>query len=250
MGEQTPLPEEGAGTPTPEEGMSTQDQTPETPEATPQEEATPEEAPGTETAPDDTPDPILQVFEEAGITGVESREQAIEKVKGLNSLVGDQTVAKQRQIVDALVKSTGMTEGQILDALQSGGNAPITPSQGGQPQTQDSPALERTIRLEADTFIDKTPEAGKVRDRLVQRMKETGLSAREVWKQDFEPLVSVGKTQGAKRLQSTTKGQPAAGGSTTDIAGKQKQIPAKEKYRGKSAAEMRADLMKSQPSGK
>lgn len=189
-------------TPTPEHEMTPKEETLEPTEANPvTQEAT---------------DP-LEVLKEAGITKYSTKEEAVEGLKNLNAMVGDQTVAQQRKIAEALSKQTGYSLEEIISVFDSGGT--IEPAKAEQPVPQEKDtdalaALHGVRQMKVENLVKEIPEAKLVEAQILERVKATGEDPKVVWLTDFSPLVEAGRELGGKRLKKTIEGQPMKAAST------------------------------------
>lgn len=200
MESQTPT-AEGAAVPTPPAGMSPQDSAP---EAQPKQEAKPAE---------------LTFIEETLGREFPSLEEARASLKNLNSLVGDQTISKQRKALEKIARQANLTPEELLEVVES----QETQDHNGTAETPvESPTLsslpddttKRLTRIETDTFVKDNPEAAAVRDQLFAEALQTGRPVQDLWATRFAPLIEVGKKHGARKLQNTLEGQPTRATST------------------------------------
>lgn len=206
MESQTPE-QEGAAAPTPDPGMSAQDSAPKTAETT------------AATKPEKSAE--QRFIEETLGKEFDSLDQAKESLKNLNSMVGDQTVAKQRKALDKLAKQAGLTPDELIEVIET---QDINLPQGEAPTqeavvhaaTRDLPDenTKRLTRLETSQFIKDTPEAAIVKDQLFAEALTSGKPVDELWSVKYGPIVAEAKKLGAKKLQSNIEGQPTRATST------------------------------------
>lgn len=198
MEEQTPN-QEGVATPTPEAGMSTNDS------------AQTQADPSTEAQPAEEKKPeSLKIIEESLGREFRNVEEAQESLRNLNSLVGDQTVSKQRKALEKLAKESNVTTDELIELVESPN---FTQPQLNQETTTDTNPVEvdqtlaKVTRIEVDTLTEKVPAAGKIKDAIFAEALQTGKPAREIWDMKYAPIHEAGKESGAKKLQTTLEGQ-------------------------------------------
>lgn len=208
MEEQTPK-EEGAAVPTPQSGMSS--------DSSAQTQADSEKkAPSAEEKPDS-----LKIVEEALGREFKTPEEAIESLKNLNSLVGDQTVSKQRKALEKLANQSNISVDELIEVIETQSDIPQKESQDTQenqetqqvtPKTTSvvevDPTLAKVTRIEVDNFIDKVPAAKEVKDAIFAEALQTGKTVKQIWDVKYAPVHEAGKKLGAKKLQTTLEGQP------------------------------------------
>jgi hypothetical protein len=203
MDTQTPTKEgeELGNQPTPEAGMQPQDQAP---KADPVKEAKPSE---------------LKVIEEA--TGRDfggNIDEAKKYLTNLNSLVGDQTVAKQRKALEKLAQQANLTPNELLEVIETQNiQVPTEQPAPEAPRTPD-PSVSRLTRLEVNDLIAKQPDAESIKDTLFAEALATGKPVEEIWNAKYAPVMEAGKKLGAKKLQQTKEGQPLKGTSNASEA--------------------------------
>lgn len=196
-------PEEGQPvaqeTPTPPADMSTTNQTP----AADQSQKT--EAKPTE----------VLFAEEALGRQFDSKEDALKALKNLNSMVGDQTIAKQRKALEKIAQQSQMTPDELIAVLenQTVTEQPDAPAQPAQ-ATQPADTSKRLARIEVDEVIKNDPDAAAIRETLFAESLASGRPAQEIWQGKYKPLVEVGKKAGVEQLQQTKKSQPVKATST------------------------------------
>lgn len=144
-----------------------------------------------------------------------SREEAQKALKNLNSMVGDQTLARQRKIVERVAQQSGLSTDELAEVLeqQTPTETVTEPVQTIQP-TSASSESKRLTRLEVDEVVKNDPDAASIRDSIFAKSLATGLSAQEIWEKEYKPLVEVGRKSGAKKLQENLQGQPLRATST------------------------------------
>lgn len=182
---------------------------------TPQVEMSPQESsePTATNLEKEVSDP-LEVFKAAGIADVTTKEEAIQKLKNLNSFVGDQTIAKLRKIGDTLTKKTGYQLEELADIVEGinlDNNQPIV----NQPDEARA-ALATARSLQVELFVRDIPEARAIKDSLLEDVRASGKSPEEIWGIKYAPLVKLGRESGAKKLQSNIESQPTKAVSTTE----------------------------------
>jgi len=196
METQTPT-AEGHG-PTPP-GMAPQDSAPKADPVVTQPEAKPAE---------------LKVIEDALGREFSSLDDAKNTLKHLNSLVGDQTLSKQRKAVEKIASQANVSTDELYEILeQSPLETPEAPEPAIQP-TMASNESKRLTRLEVDEVVKNDPDASAIRDTLFAKSLASGVPAQEIWEREYKPLVEVGRKNGAKKLQSHLEGQPLPAHST------------------------------------
>lgn len=228
MSEQTPN-QAAAGTATLEPGMSPVEVTPATPAANPPAQQA-----------QAMPDPVIEALQEAGVStrGITTREEALTKLRNLNSMVGDEAIAVQRKIAQHLTSQTNLSESELVEYLESGATTQVTPSENPRPVVSNELKLanERTTKLLVKDLVRDIPEAKSVESKLLARSLETGKDPEDIWAQEFQPILKAGMEQGAKKLQSTMEAQPTSAVST------QTETTTKLNMKEMTAAEMRKHL--------
>jgi ribosome-binding protein aMBF1 (putative translation factor) len=206
MEDQTPQ-ADAETTATPQTGMPPEEEASTTTVANP-EPSTPEAQ--------DQSDP-LAILKEAGINKYSTREEAIEGLKNLNKLVGDQTVAQQRKVTEALVEQTGLSPEELAEYLAQGNvavNQPETATAQPQISRETKIALERSTKVLVRDFIREKPEAKPLQDAILQKALVSGKDPEQIWAEEYEPIFKAGTASGGKKLQQTIEGQPAKATST------------------------------------
>ena len=203
MEKQTPK-EEGTAVPTPSTGMSEQDSAS---KADPQVEK-PVEA----EQPVEEKSAEVKFAEKTLGREFTSQEEAEKAIVNLKSLVGDQTISKQRKALESLYKQTNLSVDELIEVIDTQGlNVPE------QAQTEPTPNIvpnlpddttKRVVRIETDAFIKEVPEAKDIRDSLFAKAIQTGKPVKEIWDAEYASIFETGKKIGAKKLQTTTEGQP------------------------------------------
>lgn len=193
--------EEGKALPTPPADMSTTNQTPAA-----------DQSPRTEAKPAE----VLFAEEALGRT-FDSKEEAQKALKNLNSMVGDQTLAKQRKIVERIAQQSGLSADELAEVLenqpaQEFTNQP-TQTQTIQPTTASNES-KRLTRIEVDKVVSTDGSAEAVRDVLFAESLASGLSAQEIWERKYKPIVEAGKKAGVEQLRQTKVSQPVQATST------------------------------------
>jgi hypothetical protein len=159
---------------------------------------------------------VLFAEESLGRT-FESKEEAQKALKNLNSLVGDQTTAKQRRAIEKISRQANLTPEELYEILETQSAPEINQDTPGQPTiqpTQASDADKRLTRLEVDEVVKNDPDANLVRDTLFAESLTSGKPASEIWASKYKPLVEKGKQAGAAKLQQTKISQPLKAAST------------------------------------
>lgn len=196
MESQTPT-QEGTAVPTPPAGMSPNDSA--QVQADPSMEATPAVKPAE-----------LRVIEESLGREFSSVEEAKQSLKNLNSLVGDQTVSKQRKALEKLASQANLTPDELIEVIEAQAQNPTEEVQTPEvaKTIQADPTAARLTRIEVNSLISSTPEAAAVKDQLFAEALKTGKTVEEIWASKFYPVFEAGKKTGAKKLQTTLEGQP------------------------------------------
>lgn len=145
-----------------------------------------------------------------------SVEEAEKSIKNLNSLVGDQSISKQRQALEKIAKQANLSTEELIQVIETQDIAPQPVEETPEPVVRNLPddQTKRLVRLETDTFIKDNPEAKVIRDQLFAEALKTGKPVEEVWSSTYAPIIEAGKKIGAKKLQSTLEGQPTRATST------------------------------------
>jgi len=143
----------------------------------------------------------------------ESVEEAEKTLSNLNSLVGDQTVSKQRKAIESLAKQANLSTDELIEVIDAQATNPIEPEAVSAPEQAIGPSpvdatTKRVIRIETDSFVKDVPEAEVIKDTLFAESLQTGKSVSEIWRAKYAPIIDAGKKLGAKKLQTTTEGQP------------------------------------------
>lgn len=144
-----------------------------------------------------------------------SKEEAQKALKNLNSMVGDQTISKQRKAVERIATQANLTPDELYEVLDN--PAPSEIVETAAPSIQPTPASnesKRLTRLEVEEVVKNDPDASAIRDTLFAKSLASGTPAQEIWVSEYKPLVEVGRKAGAKKLQSTLEGQPLRAAST------------------------------------
>jgi len=197
MEEQTPV-TEGEASPTPEAEMSSNDSA--------QNQADQNEAkPAEETKPESQ-----KVIEQVLGREFGSLEEATESIKNLNSLVGDQTISKQRKALEKMAKQSNMTPEELIEVIETQDSSLAQENQEAAPTPAvvADPTLAKVTRIEVESFIDKQPGAKEIKDALFAEALQTGTPVPEIWKSKYGKTYNAGKKLGAKKLQTTLEGQP------------------------------------------
>jgi len=195
-------PVEGEASPTQPADMSTTNQTPAADQQPKVAEAKPAE--------------VLFAEEALGRT-FDSKEEAQKALKNLNSMVGDQTLAKQRKALEKISERSGLSTDELFEVLE---NQPAQDFTEPQAQTQTfqpttaSNESKRLTRMEVEQVIKSDPDAGAIRDTLFAESLASGRSAGEIWESKYKPLVEVGRKAGVEKLQQTKISQPVPATST------------------------------------
>ncbi|MCR4277831.1 MAG: hypothetical protein NUV85_02330 [Candidatus Berkelbacteria bacterium] len=140
-----------------------------------------------------------------------SVEEAKKAIVNLNKFVGDQTISKQRKALESLAKQANLTQDELIEVIETQALNPTqvevqTPTEVVKNLPDDT--TKRVVRIETDAFIKDVPEAAVIRDTLFAEALQTGKSVNELWVAKYAPIVEAGKKLGAKKLQTTTEGQP------------------------------------------
>jgi hypothetical protein len=212
--------------------------------AAPQEQPTPApEQSAQVSAPQ--PEPAFAILESAGIAVPENatKEWATDKIRNLNSLVGDQTTAKQRKVVDKLLKETGLSSlDELVQVIETEPEQTAqVASQVATPerivQVKDESIKDEIRSLKADQLIAKVPEAAPVLDRILNRARELGTTdVMKVWNNEYEPIMKLGLKKGEQKLRSTVEQQPVSGASNVG------ETEQRLDFKTMTAEEMRAHL--------
>jgi hypothetical protein len=218
--------QEGAAVPTPQADMSNQDSAQVADQQVPVEqvEAKPAE---------------VKFAEKVLGREFSSVEEAEKVISNLNSFVGDQTISKQRKALESLAKQANLSTDELIEVIDAQGINQIQ----SDVQTPDpmvnlpNDTTKRVVRIETDTFIKDVPEAAVIRDTLFAEALQSGKSVNELWAAKYAPIVEAGKKLGAKRLQTTTEGQPLKASSAEVEQGNTKLD-----YNNMSLKEMEAHL--------
>lgn len=164
----------------------------------------------------------LQLIEEALGREFSSGEEAKNTLRNLNSLVGDQTISKQRKALEKIATQANLSTDELLEVLDNQElNVQPEQTQAETPSIPHLPddATKRVVRLEVDTFVKDVPEAKIIRDNLFAEALTSGKSISEIWDKKYAPIIDAGRKLGAKKLQSNIEGQPLKATSTASEEG-------------------------------
>lgn len=189
---------EGEQSPTPDTEMSSNDSA--------QNQADQNEAKPVEEKPES-----LKIIEEALGREFKSADEAKESLRNLNSLVGEQTVAKNRKAIEKLAKQSNLSPEEFIEIVEGQSDAIQQYNQETQPSTQKvdaDPTLVKVTRMDVNAFIDKKPEAKEVKDKLFAKALSTGKDVADIWAEEYASVYEAGKKLGARKLQTTLEGQP------------------------------------------
>lgn len=161
----------------------------------------------------------LAVIEEALGRSFDSIDQAKDTLRNLNSLVGDQTVAKQRKALEKLATQANLTPSELLEVIETQNleipsGADENPTPAAPVRNLPDETTKRLVRLETETFLKDTPEARAIKDQIFAEALTTGKPVQELWETRYAPLIETGKKLGAKKLQQNIEGQPTRAAST------------------------------------
>ena len=186
--------------PTPPADMSTTNQTPAADQPSQAEAKSPE----------------VLFAEEALGRSFDSKEEAQKALKNLNSMVGDQTLAKQRKTVEKIAQQSGLSTDELFEVLENQTiSAPALEEQAQPIQVTQAPdATKRLTRLEVDEVVKNDPDAKAIKDTLFAESLTSGRPAEEIWQSKYKPLVELGKKAGVEKLQQTKSSQPVKATST------------------------------------
>jgi uncharacterized protein (DUF849 family) len=141
-----------------------------------------------------------------------SVEEAEKTIKNLNSLVGDQTTAKQRKALEKLASQANLSPEELIEYTEAMGTEQ---PQEYKEETQQAPmqnipddTTKRLVRIETNEFIKEVPDASAIKDTLFAEALAINRPVEEIWKTKYAPVVEVGRKLGAKKLQTTLEGQP------------------------------------------
>lgn len=130
-----------------------------------------------------------------------SLAEAEKHLQGLNRLVGDQTLAEQRekaQIADALVERYAQEQGISLQQAREQIQGLVRPSRpaGGQARSETKdPAIEQRLeRLERFEFLEQNPNARPYMDKVTDYSKATGKSLSESYEFLYGDVVKQANT--------------------------------------------------------
>jgi hypothetical protein len=140
-----------------------------------------------------------------------SVEDAEKAIVNLNKFVGDQTISKQRKALESLAKQANLSPDELIEVIETQGinqtqSEVQTPTEVVRNLPDDT--TKRVVRMETDSFIERVPEAEVIRDTLFAEALQSGKTVKELWAAKYAPIVDAGKKLGAKKLQTTTEGQP------------------------------------------
>jgi hypothetical protein len=144
-----------------------------------------------------------------------SVEEAEKTIKNLNSLVGDQTTAKQRKALEKLASQANLSVDELISYADTTSVPEPSQEQVTEPvRNFPDDTTKRLVRIETDSFVKENPESASIRDILFAEALSTGKPVQDVWASRYAPVMEAGKKIGAKKLQNTLEGQPIKATST------------------------------------
>jgi Xaa-Pro aminopeptidase len=165
--------------------------------------------------------PVIETLRAAGIPVDENAtsEQITDKLRNLQSFVGDQTVAKQRQISETLSKQTGLSLDELQSVLETEQGLPPETAQVVTPERISQVKADSTVdeirQLKLENFVAKMPQAAPIQDKLLARARELKTTnVAKIWQEEYEPVLKAGMQLGSEKLRSTVEQQPISGAST------------------------------------
>jgi len=191
-------PPEGTAVPTPETVMPNQDSAPTADPAS--QEAKPSE--------------LRVVIGEALGRNFSTDEEAKENLRNLKSLVGDQTVAKQRKALEKLAEQANLTPAELIEVIETQDLSQQPTQSADRPIQTPDPNSARLTRIEVDNLVREQPDAAVIKETLFAEALATGKPASDIWAQKYAPILEAGKKVGAKKLQTNREGQPTKAAST------------------------------------
>lgn len=151
----------------------------------------------------------LKIIEEALGREFKSVEEAQESLKNLNSLVGEQTVAKNRKAIEKLAKESNLSPEEFIEVVEGGQNFINNQETTSTSKNVDAdPTLVKVTRMDVNAFIKEKPEAIGLKDKLFAKALSSGKDVEQIWVEEYAPVYEAGKKLGAKKLQTTLEGQP------------------------------------------
>lgn len=180
-----------------------------------QEDAEVKAADVTQAAPTDAQkqEDALVLLREVTKRDFKTKEEAKKYLENLNRLVGDQTIAKQRErakLADTLVSRVAVENSMSIEEAESY-LANLTNNMEQQPQrvqTPDPQLEERLRRGERAEFLMETPEAKPFLDKIEEYSKATGKSYKESYDTLYSDVVKAERER--KQTEEATRSKKEA----------------------------------------